>query len=202
MLEGGLIESFGSEAKQKILLRRRSGYSHDEVGMEEVVEKFVKYFKSILHHNSWYFGYFVACEFLNFFFLWLQIHLTNTFLHYKFLWYGWQVLDFYSSSAEDRASEGFAYNNPMCAVFPTEVSCTVPSVGAAGGEAFSNGLCILTQVCRKWDRNIRRSLYFVLAKCQVGLLHHILIAGRLVRPLPALQEQQPLFLPGVHQRAR
>ena len=30
--------------------------------MEEVVEKFVKYFKSILHHNSWYFGYFVACK--------------------------------------------------------------------------------------------------------------------------------------------
>ena len=67
--------------------------------MEEVVEKFVKYFKSILHHNSWYFGYFVTCESplarmflspgecLNFFFLWLQIHVTNTFLHYKFLWY-------------------------------------------------------------------------------------------------------------------
>ena len=30
--------------------------------MEAVVEKFVKYFKSILHHNSWYFGYFILCE--------------------------------------------------------------------------------------------------------------------------------------------
>ena len=30
--------------------------------MEDVVEKFVKYFKSILHHNNWYFAYFVGCK--------------------------------------------------------------------------------------------------------------------------------------------
>ena len=35
----------------------------DGVVMEAVVEKFVKYFKSILHHNSWYFGYFILCKF-------------------------------------------------------------------------------------------------------------------------------------------
>jgi hypothetical protein len=33
----------------------------------------------------------------------------------------------------------------MCQVFPTEVSCTVPNVGAAGGEQHHNGLCILSQ---------------------------------------------------------
>ena len=37
----------------------------DGVVQEAVVEKFVKYFKAIFHHNSWYFGYFVTCE-LNF----------------------------------------------------------------------------------------------------------------------------------------
>ena len=31
--------------------------------MEDVVEKFVKYFKSILHHNNWYFAYFVGCKY-------------------------------------------------------------------------------------------------------------------------------------------
>ena len=34
----------------------------DGVVTEAVVEKFVKYFKSILHHNSWYFSYFVSCR--------------------------------------------------------------------------------------------------------------------------------------------
>ena len=34
----------------------------DGVVMEAVVEKFVKYFKSILHHNTWYFVYFVTCR--------------------------------------------------------------------------------------------------------------------------------------------
>ena len=33
----------------------------------------------------------------------------------------------------------------MFQVFPTEVSCTVPNVGAAGGEQNHNGLCILSQ---------------------------------------------------------
>jgi len=32
--------------------------------MEAVVEKFVKYFKSIYHHNSWYFAYFILCKYL------------------------------------------------------------------------------------------------------------------------------------------
>ena len=34
----------------------------DGVVMEAVVEKFVKYFKSIFHHNSWYFLYYVSCR--------------------------------------------------------------------------------------------------------------------------------------------
>ena len=36
--------------------------------------------------------------------------------------------------------------NPLCAVFPTEVSCNIPNVGAAGNEQAHNGLCVLTQV--------------------------------------------------------
>jgi hypothetical protein len=27
--------------------------------------------------------------------------------------------------------------NPMCAVFPTEVSCSIPNIGAAGGQQVS-----------------------------------------------------------------
>lgn len=35
--------------------------------------------------------------------------------------------------------------NPFCRAFPTDVSCTVPNVGAGGGEQNHNGLCILSQ---------------------------------------------------------
>ena len=34
----------------------------------------------------------------------------------------------------------------MCAVFPTEVSCNIPNIGAAGDDQMHNGLCVLTQV--------------------------------------------------------
>ena len=40
----------------------------------------------------------------------------------------------------------FNLRNPMCSVFPTEVSCDLPNVGAAGKEQVHNGLCVLTQV--------------------------------------------------------
>ena len=36
--------------------------------------------------------------------------------------------------------------NPMCSLFPTEVSCNIPTVGAGGDEQDNNGLCVLTQV--------------------------------------------------------
>ena len=34
----------------------------DGVVMEAVVEKFVKYFKSIFHHNNWYFASYIFCK--------------------------------------------------------------------------------------------------------------------------------------------
>jgi hypothetical protein len=59
-LEGGMIASFGTDAKTPVIISADARYD-DGVVMEAVVEKFVKYFKSIFHHNSWYFGYFIAC---------------------------------------------------------------------------------------------------------------------------------------------
>jgi hypothetical protein len=64
-LEGGLIASFGTDAKTPVMIAAEAKYD-DGVVMEAVVEKFVKYFKSILHHNSWYFLYFVCCKYIIF----------------------------------------------------------------------------------------------------------------------------------------
>ena len=46
--------------------------------------------------------------------------------------------------------------DPMCNVFPTEVSCVIPNVGAAGGGQDLNGMCVLSQ------NIINEKMYFVL----------------------------------------
>jgi len=143
-LEGGVLSSFGTDGKTPVMISEDAKYD-DGVVQEAVVEKFVKYFKAIFHHNSWYFGYFVACEFLNFFLLGVQFTLTDRFLNNKFQWYGWEVIHYYSFSYRDRMNPLMAIRNPMCSVFPTVTSCNIPNVGAGGGEQMHNGLCVLTQ---------------------------------------------------------
>ena len=63
-LEGGLIEEFGLEAKSGIILKEDND-EHAE-SLDRLVEKYVKYYKSIFHRNQWYFGKYVFCEILNF----------------------------------------------------------------------------------------------------------------------------------------
>ncbi len=55
--------------------------------------------------------------------------------------YGWDVLMYTQMTLEEQRRTV----NPFCRAFPTDVSCTVPNVGAAGGEQNHNGLCILSQ---------------------------------------------------------
>merc|ERR1719220_1192318 len=138
------MASFGSDGKSPVMIAEDMKYD-DGVVMEAVVEKFVKYFKSIIHHNAWYFGYFVFCETLNFVSLVFQFYLVDVFLNNKFRWFGWEVVEYYSWSFRDRQNRDLMLRNPLCAVFPTEVSCNIPNVGAAGNEQAHNGLCVLTQ---------------------------------------------------------
>jgi len=139
-LEDGLLESFGKDAKSAVLLKDEDKYSEGVV-MGAVVEKYVRYFRSIQHHCQWYFAKFLVCETLNFLLLFLNFWATDQFLNGKFKWYGLDVMQYYQMSVPERKHQ----INPMCAVFPTEVSCTVPNIGAAGGEQNHNGLCVLSQ---------------------------------------------------------
>ncbi len=50
-MEGGLIESFGMEGKSVVMLTDEAKYE-DGVVMTVVIEKFVKYFTMVLHHNQ------------------------------------------------------------------------------------------------------------------------------------------------------
>jgi len=145
LLEGGLIQSYGTDGKSPVMLNEEAKYD-DGVVQEAVVEKFVKYTKAIFHHNTWYFANFVMCELLNFFLLGLQFQLTDNFLNRKFRWYGWEAFHYYYSyTEEERRSPQLGLKNPMCRVFPTVTSCNLPNVGAGGGEQMHNGLCVLTQ---------------------------------------------------------
>ncbi len=80
-LEGGLLASFGKDAKSAVIVTKENQIEGDDgIVMESVVNKFVKYFKSILHHNQWYFAKFLFCEFLNVFILYLNFWMTDQFL--------------------------------------------------------------------------------------------------------------------------
>merc|ERR1712130_395124 len=144
MGEGGLMASFGTDGKSPVMMSEDALYD-DGVVMEAVIEKFVKYFKSIFHHNSWYFASYIFCEFLNFIFLFVQFFATDVFLNYKFRMYGWNVVQYYSYSKRDRYDAELGIKNPMCTVFPTMTSCSIPNVGASGVAQIHNGLCVLTQ---------------------------------------------------------
>eukprot|EP00092_Neocalanus_flemingeri_P010764 GFUD01011593.1.p1 GENE.GFUD01011593.1~~GFUD01011593.1.p1 ORF type:complete len:526 (+),score=111.55 GFUD01011593.1:72-1649(+) len=140
-LEGGLIASFGTDAQSKVMVSKDADLGDGSLVLEALTDKFVKYFKCVFHRNTWYFGYFVSCEILNYALLMIQFVETNKFLNGKFSWYGLEVIDYLSLSRNERKLS----INPMCATFPTEVSCNIGSIGAAGGDQNSNGLCVLTQ---------------------------------------------------------
>jgi hypothetical protein len=55
---------FGTDGKTPIMIAEEQKYD-DGIVLEAVVEKFVKYFKSIIHHNSWYFASFVFCKYIS-----------------------------------------------------------------------------------------------------------------------------------------
>ena len=109
------------------------------------------------------FNFIQSGELLNFLLLGVQFTLTDKFLNNKFQWYGMEVVYYYSIPYRDRMNPSMAVRNPMCSVFPSVTSCSIPNVGAAGGEQVTesrpisflyffisaeqihNGLCVLTQ---------------------------------------------------------
>ena len=72
-LEGGLIASFGTEAKSKVMVSRDADIDDECLVLEAMTDRFVKYFKCVFHRNTWYFAYFVCCKF---FFMQTLLQLT------------------------------------------------------------------------------------------------------------------------------
>ena len=76
----------------------------------------------------------------------------STLFSGNFWYYGYDTVKYNMlSKAEQKVNV-----DPMCNVFPTEVSCVIPNVGAAGGGQDLNGMCVLSQ------NIINEKMYFVL----------------------------------------
>ncbi|TRY77338.1 hypothetical protein TCAL_10529 [Tigriopus californicus] len=142
--EGGLMEAFGSDSKQSLMLSTVDEVSLEDVDSilvrETVAKKYANFFQSTLHHNNGYFLQYFICEVLNFFIDVFNIFFTDMFLGGRFLRYGSQVMKFYMHSHAERRD----LPNPMCTAFPTVTSCTFHSVGTAAGEQKFNSLCVLS----------------------------------------------------------
>jgi len=103
---------------------------------DEHPEKMTNRFKKLrskanLYHRAYFF-----CEILNIVCVVLCMVTLNTLFDGKFLKYGENV---FSYNKEEAGSV-----NPMCNLFPTEVSCTVNTGGINGGVDKTNVLCLLS----------------------------------------------------------
>ena len=83
-----------------------------------------------VHYN---FGY-AVCEILNIAMLVASVATLDSLFHGMFIGYGRDVRMYY----EDRLA-----HNPMCNLFPTEVSCTVRKGAVTGGANQDNMICLL-----------------------------------------------------------
>ena len=106
-LEGGLIAEFGLDAKSGILLKENYG---EGLVMESLVDKYVKFFKSVLHRNNYYFFKYVTCEVLNLVVLFFNFYLTDVFLNGNFWYYGWEVAKFQRLTHAEQVTQ--------CAILP------------------------------------------------------------------------------------
>lgn len=86
--------------------------------------------------------YFAFCELLNIACVLLSMAICNGLLRGKFWNYGTDILKYnkYTSAQLDEQQPA----NPMCNIFPTEVSCHVFSGGNTGAADSANLLCMLS----------------------------------------------------------
>jgi len=98
--------------------------------------------KANMYHRAYFF-----CEILNIVCVVLCMVILNTLFDGKFLSYGENVFSY------DKDVAGSV--NPMCNLFPTEVSCTVNTGGINGDVDKTNVLCLLSN-------NLFNQYYFLI----------------------------------------
>jgi len=130
MMEGGLMEFFGKGTTTRFI--------EDQ---EEKKETLVNFFCKNIHnkYNIYFFG-FISMEVLNELIVLIQFAMTHTFLHYRFMGYGIDVLKYYRMPEEEQME----HKNPMCNTFPRIASCDYWRWGPGGQQENVNAVCVLT----------------------------------------------------------
>merc|ERR1712179_742086 len=98
---------------------------------------------------------FAVSELLNFFALAINWMIINSLLGGKFGDYGTKAREYLTFTYDKELVDDLGPHNPMCNVFPTEVSCSVASVAATGGVNLDNTLCLLSN-------NVFNQYYFLI----------------------------------------
>jgi len=114
----------------------------EEAKSEDRANRFVK----LKGRASTYHASFFFCEALNILSVLLCFVIINELFEGQFFPYGEKVLNY-----DERELNQV---NPMCNLFPTELSCTVESGGINGGTDSTNVLCLLSN-------NLFNQYYFI-----------------------------------------
>lgn len=101
-----------------------------------VVMKGKTSYKAVLYNFSYFF-----CEILNLLMVVISRAILDSLLNGKFSSYGTDVNQFFTILNDDEHVEKLP--NPMCNLFPTEVSCSVSYGAPTGGANKINTLCLL-----------------------------------------------------------
>merc|ERR1712083_534362 len=98
---------------------------------------------------------FAVSELLNFLALAINWMIINSLLGGKFGDYGTKAREYLTFTYDKELVDDLGPHNPMCNVFPTEVSCSVASGAATGGVNMDNTLCLLSN-------NVFNQYYFLI----------------------------------------
>jgi len=147
---------FGFAKMPRSLWRRmlEGGMLNNIIGNGEA-ETIANNFCKFQSRNARYHFYFGFCEFLNLVMCVFSMFVTDALLLNKFFGYGQDVFNYIWSEKEYHPSTGKPItHDPMCELFPTEVSCYINIGATTGAIDRSNYLCIL-------NNNIFNQKYFL-----------------------------------------
>merc|ERR550525_377168 len=112
------------------------------LAMDRRLEVVMRGRKSSMHAFIYNFG-FAFCEVLNLVVILVSQSILNSLFNDEFASYGVNVQTYNSFVPNPSLPERTSPLNPMCHLFPTEVSCTVRTGGIGGNANKDNILCLL-----------------------------------------------------------
>merc|ERR1711953_684405 len=182
LLEGGFMKSFADDSANSVSIHK------DEEAKKKLIKSHISLFGVLKGNNKFYYFKFLFCQILNIVLLIANFSMTSAFLDTDFSTYGTDVLEYLTDDNDSRL-------NPMCKVFPTAVSCTMPKVGTGGGESNTNHLCILSQnvINEKIYLGLWFWFIFLAAIGSIQMLYEVIIIA-----LPVIRLQLTLLTMGSH----